>query len=164
MKQFSTTRFGEITFESSQVYLFAQGIVGFPHLKNFVLVEDNESSMHWLQSLDDDEIAFVLIEPTQFLEPYPVRLSIDELRILKAADLEDLHTYVILTLPGIAEEITANLKAPIFLNKDHNIGGQVILTQCDHSSRYRIHDGKALDQDLELSGDPMTATTSVSLT
>ncbi|MHA1290451.1 MAG: flagellar assembly protein FliW, partial [Candidatus Thorarchaeota archaeon] len=49
------------------------GLIGMPELKRFILMEFDEASpLHWLQSLDDSRIGFVVSDPSLFSDNYTV--------------------------------------------------------------------------------------------
>jgi len=59
-----TTRFGDIEIDEKDVITLPSGIIGFPELKQYVLLDhDQDSPFKWLQSLEDGAIAFVMINP-----------------------------------------------------------------------------------------------------
>jgi GTP-binding protein EngB required for normal cell division len=59
-----TTRFGEIEVPENDVIHLPLGLIGFPELKKYVLLDhDKESPFKWFQALEDGAIAFVLIDP-----------------------------------------------------------------------------------------------------
>ena len=59
-----TTRFGELELDESRIISFTEGILGFPNYKKFVLLDrDNNSPFVWLQSVETEELAFVLMKP-----------------------------------------------------------------------------------------------------
>ena len=58
----STTRFGDIDIDESRAIMMKAGILGFEHLKRYVLlVQDEEILFWWFQSVDDGSVAFVVI-------------------------------------------------------------------------------------------------------
>ena len=49
-----TKLFGEIEIDESRIITFTDGIIGFPDMKRFLLIHDEESDNHfisWLQSI-----------------------------------------------------------------------------------------------------------------
>ena len=49
--QITTKVFGEITVDDDKLIYFPKGIIGFPDLKDFALIHDEEKgsdSIHWL--------------------------------------------------------------------------------------------------------------------
>ena len=59
MIKVKTTRFSEIEVDEKDVIELPSGLIGFPELKSYVLLDhDKDSPFKWLQSLDDGAIAF----------------------------------------------------------------------------------------------------------
>ena len=59
-----TSRFGEIEVEENQIISFPSGLVGFSEDRRFVIREDDAAAPFlWLQSVEDNGLAFVMIEP-----------------------------------------------------------------------------------------------------
>ena len=63
----NTRLFGKIDIEDSKIIIFKEGIIGFPDLKHFTLIYDEEKegqgTIKWLQSMDDPSFALPVINP-----------------------------------------------------------------------------------------------------
>src|SRR5438874_12753585 len=93
------------------------GIMGFPEFTEFCLVDPgDETLILWLQSLENPEIAFPVLEPKVFKTDYTARLSAAELRELKLENINQSAVFSILTIPEDVTQMTANVKAPIVIN------------------------------------------------
>ena len=57
----STRLFGDIDIEDDKILILENGIIGFPDMKKFTLIYDNESgnqqSIIWLQSMNAGVVA-----------------------------------------------------------------------------------------------------------
>ncbi len=136
-----TTRFGEIEVPESDVIQLPLGLIGFPELKKYVLLDhDKESPFKWFQSLEDGAIAFVLIDPLLFKPDYVAEVTDGELGELEVAAEEDLVISVIVTVPSNPQNMTANLKAPLIFNLKNRRGKQVILNTSQYNTRHNIMD------------------------
>jgi len=64
MVKINTKRFGEMEFSEDSVVKVLGGLIGLAGNENFVIIryEDN-SPFYWLQSVDDPELALVMINP-----------------------------------------------------------------------------------------------------
>lgn len=141
MVRVKTTRFDEIDVTDDEVVELPAGLIGFPELKRFVLLDhDTDSPFKWLQSLDDGAIAFVLINPLLFKPNYTVEVSEAEVTDLGLESEEDAVISVIITMPSNPENMTANLKAPLVFNLKNRKGRQVILNNSDYTTRHNIMD------------------------
>ena len=71
-----TTRFGVIEIADERVIEFPKGLLGFPGMKRYCLLQPCEDALFfWLQSLDDPGLAFVVTDPSLFVADYsaPIR-------------------------------------------------------------------------------------------
>ena len=139
MIKFTTTRFGEIELKAEETITLAKGLIGFPELKKFVLLDhDKDSPFKWLQSLDDGAIAFVLINPLLFKPDFTVEVTQPEVSDLELEKEEDAVISVIVTMPGKPENMTANLIAPLVFNISNRMGKQLILNDQEYTTRHNI--------------------------
>ena len=139
-----TRLFGEIEIADDKLINIAGGIVGFPDLTKFALIFDSEDkpdrqkNIMWLQSFDEPQFAIPVMTPNMVLGNYNPTVN-DEL-LEPLGDLNEENTYVLVTVkvPAKIEDITVNLKAPIVINTDTMIGGQIIVED-DVDIRYPIY-------------------------
>ncbi|MFW5887269.1 MAG: flagellar assembly protein FliW [Bacteriovoracia bacterium] len=123
-----TSRFGELQVNTNDIITFQDGILGFDNLKKFFVVDPGDSTLIlWLQSVDNGDIAFPIIEPKIFKPDYIVKLTSSELSHLELENLNNARIYSILTIPQVVTDMSANLKAPIVINRDKRIAKQVVL-------------------------------------
>ena len=139
MIKVKTTRFGDIEIDEKDVITLPAGIIGFPELKPYVLLDhEQDSPFKWLQSLDDGAIAFVLINPLLFKPDYLVEVNEAEVGDLEIEMEEDAVVSVIITMPSDPQKMTANLKAPLIFNLKNRKGRQVILNNSEYTTRHNI--------------------------
>lgn len=139
MIKVKTTRFNEIEVDEKDVIELPAGLVGFPELKQYVLLDhDKDSPFKWLQSLSDGAIAFVLINPLLFMPEYTVEVNEAEVSDLGLESEEDAIISVIITMPSDPQKMTANLKAPLVFNLKNRKGRQVILNNSEYTTRHNI--------------------------
>ena len=83
MMVIKTTRFGEIEIDESRIIHFAEGLVGFPEDKKYVVMEHKPGSpFMWLQSLSSPNLAFVIMNPFLFYPDYLKDISPEEEKVL----------------------------------------------------------------------------------
>lgn len=139
MIKVKTTRFGEIEIKDHDVLELPSGLIGFPELKRYVLLDhDKDSPFKWLQSLDDGAIAFVLINPLLFKPDYMVEVTEAEVTDLELKNEEDAVISVIITIPTNPQNMTANLKAPLVFNLQNRKGKQLVLSNPAYTTRHNI--------------------------
>jgi flagellar assembly factor FliW len=128
-----TTRFGKITVEPDKVITLPQGMIGFPRRTRYLFVQHRpESPLHWMQSLDSGDLAFVVVNPLLFEPDYQVVLGKAEMESLKVEQPADIQVWVVVTIPpGHPEKMTANLRAPLVVNLNQRLGAQIILDNAD---------------------------------
>ena len=141
LNKVKTTRFGEIEVDENETIELPHGLIGFPELKRFVLLDhDKDSPFKWLQSLEDGGIAFVLINPLLFKPDYSIEVTQAEVSDLDLKKEEDAVICAIITMPSNPKNMTANLKAPLIFNLQNRTGKQVILNTSQYNTRHNILD------------------------
>ena len=113
--KYETARFGSLEIQDEDVLFFPDALYGFDQEKEFALLPldlNVESHMEWLQSLRTRELAFILTDPFLFVPQYKMVLSDSEKDQLKIESTESVAVRVIVTIPKVHTEMTANLLAP----------------------------------------------------
>lgn len=123
-----TKAYGLIDIDECQKITFSQGLFGFELFKDYVLLDAEQQPFYWLQSVDNKEVAFVLINPFQFRPDYEVDIDNEELLEIGISDPEQVLIFSIVTIPADGGPMTANLQGPLVINRDTRYGRQVVLT------------------------------------
>jgi len=126
----------EVTEE--QIFSFDPGIGGFESLRRYALIPEQDSPVEWLQSLDDADVAFALLEPFSFKTDYAFELSDADAAALGMREAQDGLIRCVLTLHEDPEKITANLLAPLILSRRSHMARQVILQNSDYPLRFQL--------------------------
>ena len=135
-----TTRFGELEVNPTDLITFAEGLFGFENLKKYFVVDPGDSTLIlWLQSTEDEKIAFPIIEPKMFKPDYIAKLLPADLNGLDLDSLQTAKLYSILTIPANVTEMSANLKAPIVINSSKKIGKQMVLQDSKLSVKHEMY-------------------------
>ncbi|MCK4995120.1 MAG: flagellar assembly protein FliW [Candidatus Omnitrophica bacterium] len=120
---------------------FPEGIIGFETHKEYRIVsEKSKEPFFWLQSQKDSEINFIIIDPLEFKPDYKPVLSALDISALQINDIEECQCYVIVCVPQGVDQISANLLAPVMINKQKNICRQVVLQEQDYSIQHLVLD------------------------
>lgn len=123
-----TTRFGTIEVDEERIVCFQEGLPGFPQARRFALLEhSHESPFHWLQSVDDGALAFVVMDPLLLDQNYLHAIPGEALAELELEDQGKAAVLVILNIQSSNQTITANLLAPLLINPQNKKGKQIIL-------------------------------------
>lgn len=140
MVEVETSRFGEIKVNEDEIITMVEPILGFPWAKRFVIREHRPGvPFKWFQCLDDGSLAFVIVNPLLFKPDYTVEIDEEEAEKLGIKDPLDAEVYVIVTIPrGNPQDMTANLKAPIVINKKKRLAKQLVLDREDYPIKYRL--------------------------
>ncbi len=114
---------GEIRIDEGQIISFENGLPGFNDETQFVVLPLSEDSPFLApQSVKQEHIAFIVASPFIFFKGYEFDIDHATLELLHIEDIEDVEVMAILTLEEPFENTTANLKAPIIVNKKGNEG------------------------------------------
>ena len=126
-----TPYLGEIEYEKDEVIEFEQGLYGFEEKQSFILVnlDDPEFPFNWLQSIEDEELSFVLTSPFLFVENYEFELPDSVAEVLEIDKPEDALILSTVVLNEEMHKSTMNLQAPIIINRNSNKGRQIILEE-----------------------------------
>lgn len=140
-----TTRFGELTVEKKDILEFKEGILGFDQLTKFFVVDPGDSTLIlWLQSIENPQLAFPILEPKIYMPDYIVKLLPAELMSLQLDNVQNASIYTILTIPEDVTKMTANMKAPIVINNTNNLARQIVLQDNKLNVQFEMY--KALKQ------------------
>jgi flagellar assembly factor FliW len=107
---------------------FENGLFGFENLEEYVILDAERQPFFWLQSVDVEKVAFILINPFLFRPDYELNIDDDELKDIGISHPDNALIFAICTIPGDGSPMTANLQGPIIINKENCKGKQAILT------------------------------------
>ena len=94
-----TKAYGLIDVDDSQRITFPQGLLGFENYKNYVLLDAEQQPFYWLQSVDAEHIAFVLVNPFLFRPDYEMNIDNEELAPIGIIDPGTAVIFSIVTIP-----------------------------------------------------------------
>ena len=139
----NTRIFGEIDIDESKIITFVNGMVGFPDMKKFTLIYDeekkNKGGIMWFQSLDEPEFAMPVMEPTVVLPEYNPTVNNELLSPLGELTSDNLYVLVTVTVPSDITKMTANMKGPIIINTDTLLANQIVVEN-DMQVRFPIYE------------------------
>jgi len=130
----NTEKFGEITIDENLIFEFVEPIIGYEELTKYVLVEHaDNSAFKWLQSIEDESLAFPVSSPAYFDIDYQFEIPTEIAEKIELKTVESLISLNIVTIPlGKARESTINLLAPIIINATNKKGMQLILSNSNY--------------------------------
>jgi flagellar assembly factor FliW len=107
---------------------------GFPAYREFVLVRLNEEGLLYaFTSVEDPELRFLVSPPEPFFPEYAPEIDDEVFAALNTKDPNRLLLLVVITAG--AEETTANLLAPIVVDRDTLRAQQVVLSNSAYPVR-----------------------------
>jgi flagellar assembly factor FliW len=136
-----TSRFGTLDISEEEIVRFPEGLYGFEKETEFTLLPFNpnvESPMEWMQSLKTSHLAFVVTDPYLYLPDYKLKLSEEDKKRIELEGDDLFLTRTIVTIPENYSEMTANLIAPLVINKDKSIAKQFVLTNMNYDTRHYL--------------------------
>ena len=140
MQKLTTFHFGDIEYDPEKVISFPQGLPGFPDDKRFLLMSENEDEemFFWLQSVDNGDVAFTLMNVYNVLPNYDPQVDEEEMCELGEIVSAPLEIYNIAVIPEDVKQMRVNLRAPVVINMEAGLGRQVVCTNDDYPIRYYI--------------------------
>ena len=134
-------RFGQLDVPEDKIITLKRPILGFEHLCRFCLVHRPElEPFWWLQSVDDRNIAFLVVNPRLFFSDYHIEVNPREIAELEINHLDAVETYVIVTIPDDPEQISVNLQGPILINTENGFAKQLVLVNSDYQVQHFLMD------------------------
>jgi flagellar assembly factor FliW len=114
--------------DEKQLIRFPKGLLGFERFTSFALLDAEQAPFFHLQSTDDRNLSFVLIDPFVFRPDYQIDLDDVTLSQIGLSDPKDALVFAIVTIPPGGEPVTANLMGPVIVNKRSRIAMQAVLS------------------------------------
>ncbi len=139
----NTRKFGVIDIEETKILTMPEGLPGFLGFKRFILLENPDTKPFcWFQSVEDPNLALVVINPFLFMPDYHLDLKgVISMRKWSLSRAKDLLIYVVVNISENnlhQKKITANLIGPIIINPFENEAVQLVLSDGVYSHNYNI--------------------------
>lgn len=135
-----SNRFGSFSYEEEDVVHFPDGLLGFPDVHDFVLIQHKENSpFRWLQSLEVPTLAFLVTDPGAFFADYAPEMPLDDVEALNLSVETPRLVYTMVTIPsGHPESMTVNLAGPIVIHAETRVARQLVLDDPRYPIRQSI--------------------------
>lgn len=140
----NTKIFGEIEISDDKLITFENGIIGFPNLKHFTLLHDEErgtsAGIRFLQSVEEPGFAMPVMDPLIVKSDYDPEVE-DEL-LAGLGDLTEANILVLVTatVPSDLKQMSVNLQGPIIINVEERKACQLIVENGDYPVKFPIYD------------------------
>ena len=138
--EIETLRFGKIAVQEDKVITFPRGILGFAKNKRYILFPHSEGSPFlWLQSIEDGDLAFVVMNPHLVKSDYTVDIDDNVINELEIKKEDELEVVCIVTIPHHDPKgMTINLLGPIIINAQSRSAVQIICDKQSYSHRHPV--------------------------
>lgn len=141
-----TTRFGEIEVDETKIIEMRRDILGFEGLKSFTIISQEEKApFMWLQSVENGSLAFIVVNPQLIKADYEPEIDDLDANDLHLEKAEEAMILTIVTVRLNPFSVTANLRAPVVINKTLRIARQIVLENADYPIRYELENKKEND-------------------
>lgn len=132
------SRFGDIVIDTRNTIMFSRGLLGIPEKQHFVLSNFPSEKMRQfklLQSLDDANLSFITL-PIDIENPVVEKEDILMACQALGIPLADLALLLVVSVYRTPEStrITANARAPLFLDAEKKWGVQHVFP----NSKYKV--------------------------
>lgn len=123
-----TRDFGEIEIDERDIVDFEGAVYGFESYKRFVFLYQEDVSKHfvWLQSVEDPQLCFILVEPELVTDTYTPQIPSSVERMLGGGEY---MCWLLVVIKDKFEDSTVNLKSPIIINAATKKAAQIILEE-----------------------------------
>ncbi|WP_010255574.1 flagellar assembly protein FliW [Treponema primitia] len=134
----ATKSYGLIEVDERQRISFPLGILGFEPVKEYILLDAERQPFYWLQALDVEQVAFILINPFLFRPDYELDINDEELQDIGLSGPEKALIFSVVTIPSDGGPMTANLQGPLIINRETRSGKQAVLTDPRWKTKHDI--------------------------
>lgn len=139
-----TKIFGEIEISEEKIVTFQDGIIGFPEMKRFALLHDEErgsgAGVRFLQSLDEPGFAMPVMDPLAVKPDYDPEVDDELLASAGRITEENLLVLVTVSIPGDLTQMSVNLQGPIIINIDEHKACQLIVENSSYPVKFPVYD------------------------
>ncbi len=123
------------------------GLPGLEDIKSYTLRDvPGNAFFKLLQSAEDQEVAFLVLNPRHFFPHYQVKINSGTFNELEGNSLEDLEVYCIVTVAEKREDMTANLLAPLLVNREKGMARQVILEDTEYKTKHPVFSARQKEE------------------
>lgn len=129
---------GKMEVSDDKIFEIPDGLYGFEDYKKYALLDSDYDPFLWLQSIDNPNLAFLIVDPFLICNDYETDIDDDTLKKINITKPEDVIIMTIVTIPASGSPITANFQGPLVINKACRKCIQVILNDNRWSTKVNI--------------------------
>lgn len=136
--EIKTKTMGTVDIDEKNILSFPNGLFGFESYHKYALMEAEYKPFLWLQSLDEPNLAFLLVDPFMIVKDYELDVDDKTLFEIEIESPADVVVFSIITVPNDGGPVTANLQGPIVINRKNNQALQIILSDSKWTTKHNI--------------------------
>lgn len=129
---------GKIEITDDQLITIPEGLFGFEQYTKYALIDSDYDPFLWLQSCEDPNLAFLIVDPFLICSEYETDIDDESLKKIDITKPEDIIIMTIVTVPHDGSAITANFQGPLVINKINHKCMQAILNDGKWSTKVNI--------------------------
>jgi len=142
LKKIPSVTFGEVEVDETEIYTFPEQIPGLRGLTEYVVIDRPElAPFKWLQACQPNYLSLMMLSPKLIDPAYSVRLNEDNRKIIGDFEDGDVEVMALVVVPEDPKQMTANLLAPILLNKKTRKGMQTVVEGHHNLLRVKVIKG-----------------------
>ncbi|MCH5192566.1 MAG: flagellar assembly protein FliW [Oscillospiraceae bacterium] len=126
-----TRDFGEQNITENKIIAFPEGLYAFEEERRFVMLSPLGENVYpaWLQSVDNENLCFIVFDPEQIVTDYSVTVESESIRAIELEKDSKPDYLVLAVVPEEYKNTTVNLKSPIIINADKMLAVQAIAAE-----------------------------------
>ncbi len=140
----NTRLFGEVDIAEDKILTFERGIIGFPDLKHFTMIYDEEkgstAGIRYMQSVEEPVFAMPVMDPLVVKPDYDPEVNDELLSGLGNLTPDNILVLVTATIPHDLTKMSVNLQGPIIINIDERKAAQIIVDSSEYPIKFPIYD------------------------
>jgi len=140
----NTKIFGEVEVEDSKAIIFENGIIGFPELKHFVLLHDEEkgtnAGIRFLQSVEEPGFAMPVMDPLVVKPDYDPQVDDELLAAAGNITADNILVLVTVSVPKDITKMSVNLQGPFVINVEEHKACQIIVEDGKYPVKFPVYE------------------------
>lgn len=141
--EIETRALGRVRIREDQLVRLTRPMPGFGGCERFAVLDaDPEAPFRWFQSVERPDLCFLMADPSRLFPDYRPEFAPSVLAELQWEGAGAPEVAAVLTIPADPSGATANLAAPLVLNRTKGLARQVILEGAGYPTRAPLFPGR----------------------
>lgn len=133
-----TKTMGTVQVDDVHIIQFPNGLLGFEEYHSYAIIESEYKPFYWMQSLDEQNLAFLIVDPFIIADDYELDVDDRTLAEIDVSSPGDVIVWAIVTVPADGGPVTANMQGPVVINRKNRNAIQFILADTKWTTKYNI--------------------------